>query len=309
MVDHGHVEALYLYAGTVINGEDDLHSYAGKLYHYTNSSGLLGILESQKLWATEASYLNDSNEVEYGLAAVADELRKIVCEEYAEPKKIILSEALVALQTKHEEIYVACLSEDGDLLSQWKGYADFGSGFAIELDCTELPKRKRKHQFFDITISRVIYDRVKQSQVVRDEVIAVLSEYERSVSAHPESALEIGDAAVHVMATILRHKALWFKSAVFEEEREWRAVLPNPSTFAFEGRVPAKFRVVNGSLVPYMEFDLGPSAQKTRWQLPISSIVLGSKVNRLRAEKSIALLYKNMQVDPPPTRISRIPLQ
>jgi hypothetical protein len=35
------------------------------IYHYTNQSGLLGILENRELWATKIHYLNDSTEFSY----------------------------------------------------------------------------------------------------------------------------------------------------------------------------------------------------------------------------------------------------
>lgn len=35
-----------------------------RLYHYTDTRGLLGILDSQQLWATHAFYLNDATELD-----------------------------------------------------------------------------------------------------------------------------------------------------------------------------------------------------------------------------------------------------
>jgi hypothetical protein len=37
------------------------------IYHYTNSNGLLGILNSKKLWLTEFSYMNDPDEIQHGM--------------------------------------------------------------------------------------------------------------------------------------------------------------------------------------------------------------------------------------------------
>jgi len=36
------------------------------LWHYTDASGLMGIVEHERLWATQTSFLNDSTELEYG---------------------------------------------------------------------------------------------------------------------------------------------------------------------------------------------------------------------------------------------------
>lgn len=37
------------------------------VWHYTNTSRLLGILQSDRLWATAVAMLNDSTELRYGL--------------------------------------------------------------------------------------------------------------------------------------------------------------------------------------------------------------------------------------------------
>ena len=46
------------------------------LFHYTDSKGFLGILESNTLWATSARYLNDSSEYTYGMKLIADALEE-----------------------------------------------------------------------------------------------------------------------------------------------------------------------------------------------------------------------------------------
>ena len=35
------------------------------IYHYTSPEGILGIIESNSLWATDINYLNDSSELRY----------------------------------------------------------------------------------------------------------------------------------------------------------------------------------------------------------------------------------------------------
>jgi hypothetical protein len=39
-----------------------------RLFHYTSQAGLLGIITSNVLWATNVLYLNDSSELAYGLS-------------------------------------------------------------------------------------------------------------------------------------------------------------------------------------------------------------------------------------------------
>jgi len=44
------------------------------LYHYTNTAGMLGILRTRALWATDVGYLNDSKELLYGRDEVVSAL-------------------------------------------------------------------------------------------------------------------------------------------------------------------------------------------------------------------------------------------
>ena len=50
------------------------------LYHYTNLGGLNGILQSRRLWATDIRYLNDANELSYGIAEMCNLLEHIAIE-------------------------------------------------------------------------------------------------------------------------------------------------------------------------------------------------------------------------------------
>jgi hypothetical protein len=44
------------------------------LYHYTTQDGLLGIIQSRSLWATNVSYMNDSTEFDLFLGLLKDRL-------------------------------------------------------------------------------------------------------------------------------------------------------------------------------------------------------------------------------------------
>jgi hypothetical protein len=134
------------------------------VYHYTSGVGLLGILKSQSLWATHAAYLNDAQEIAYGLNSVVGELRQMAnLQEMPEELdhddlwstlkrlpltrldtiKLVLtfivkvaSDRVTFLQ-QNAGPFVACLSRVGDQLSQWRGYSGNG-GYAIRFDTSAL---------------------------------------------------------------------------------------------------------------------------------------------------------------------------
>ena len=79
------------------HNEKAINEYTGSLYHYTSNQGLVGILESQKLWATNYSFLNESSELNYGMK-LSIELLEMEIKKYSNDTlnkySLILEEAL-----------------------------------------------------------------------------------------------------------------------------------------------------------------------------------------------------------------------
>ena len=139
-----------------------------ELFHYTNATGLAGIIQSQTLWATHYAYLNDSEEMQHFhknrlpnlLQNGADKgLDELIAENPGKQlidKEKIIEGYVQATLTDLENIlwnnrddkvplaepYVTsfCSTKDKDeriknhgLLSQWRGYGRDG-GYAIVFD-------------------------------------------------------------------------------------------------------------------------------------------------------------------------------
>ena len=136
-----------------------------ELWHYTTAGGLMGILKSQQLWATNLRYLNDSEEftgffdrrllgilkigVMNGIAQAKmtpDGMQAIVAsggDEKLEadlPNQLLHAIRTVSLQ---HQAYVAsfCYTrpkiENDGLLGQWRGYGSDG-GYAVVFDTRTL---------------------------------------------------------------------------------------------------------------------------------------------------------------------------
>jgi hypothetical protein len=100
------------------------------LCHYSTAKGVAGILTAQALWASDILCLNDRSEWRYAIDLVldaagrrTDPLSKEVVHVFEKYHKTILG-----LGTEWF-VYVTCFCEEGDLLSQWRGYAS--DGFSI----------------------------------------------------------------------------------------------------------------------------------------------------------------------------------
>jgi hypothetical protein len=114
------------------------------LYHYTDASGALGILSGNEIWASDAFFLNDSSELQFGLDIIYDvwkEARRLV----RSAKQAEWLDGLLGLM--HQQFadvystYLSCFCEEGNLLSQWRGYGKIGTGFALGIDGAKLKQR------------------------------------------------------------------------------------------------------------------------------------------------------------------------
>jgi hypothetical protein len=113
-----------------------------RLFHYTSQAGLLGIVTSNVLWATNALYLNDSSELDYGLSVARKRLRSMaggtdLVREFLRRADLLLD--LPGL-LPGRNFYACCFCEDPDLLSQWRAYADRGGGYAIDFATEDLTR-------------------------------------------------------------------------------------------------------------------------------------------------------------------------
>src|SRR5580704_14459526 len=103
-----------------------------RLFHYTSQAGLLGIVSSNVLWATNALYLNDSSELDYGLTAAREKLRAVLNRSSAVSELLRRTDRLLKLPIllPDRNFYACCFCEESNLLSQWRAYADRGGGYA-----------------------------------------------------------------------------------------------------------------------------------------------------------------------------------
>jgi hypothetical protein len=138
-----------------------------ELFHYTGINGLEGIVKSQTLWATHASFLNDTTEINAFKSRLPHILRPEIKNTVEELNKIPADQALIkqrggtstvidefttditnhiydALLDTQMEPYIAsfCTSENEQikqhgLLSQWRGYGQEG-GYVIVFDTSRL---------------------------------------------------------------------------------------------------------------------------------------------------------------------------
>ena len=157
------------------------------LYHYTTQAGLLGVAKDRAMWMTDIRHLNDSTEFEYAMGLV----RKKIDTKYQEQKDASYRDFLsgmAGLLNVFEAYtkYVACFSEDGDSLSQWRGYTDNGTGFNIAWKDKTLNSLADK-QFHRLV--KCVYDPEEHEKIIERLFSAVESKFEPDWKAPANNGL------------------------------------------------------------------------------------------------------------------------
>jgi hypothetical protein len=217
------------------------------LYHYTNQHGLLGILDSKEIWASHTQYLNDANEFRHAIKLVRKELERMI-KVTKGLQRALLKEMLEAVFERLEAINVCVcsVSENGDLLSQWRAYGGVTGGFSIGFHGAFLKAASTRENFWLVPC---VYDADVQMQLVRLLLGDVLDEltkrgpYDETKMPNPRGGNLI--AYLNRYAPILKHKS-------FEEEREWR-IISRPLACSFER---FGYRAGSSMLIPYFRVPL-----------------------------------------------------
>ena len=186
------------------------------LFHYTTASGMRGILESSRLWATNFRFLNDVSEVGYGAGLFED----LVQERQVGLQNEVVSEFLGrTLSTANGfdgmfDCYIACFCESDDLLNQWRVYAGAGGGYALGFRTKEIGRRwgqlERAQNF---SLRKVIYDVDTQKKLlseVIDKTINSLSAATAAVSVADANNLlpDVASLCATRLQTTLFHSSI-----------------------------------------------------------------------------------------------------
>lgn len=242
------------------------------LYHYCSTNAFLSIISSRKIFASEFTLSNDLLEGKW--------IRQVITD-YCKEKGVdffTTESVLSSIDRLINFIGAAgiCLSEEGDLLSQWRAYSSNGSGFSIGFDQSKFGDEASSLP----PLGKVIYDPTRQKNLIQTTMDAVID----LAQAGAGRPLTILGAAGKTEAELeqkkeadTRYETLIFslfphlyilKNPAFQEEREWRSVtivIPHNSLSPdAEGKAGwflnhMEFRALPDRIVPHKEFPLDRS--------------------------------------------------
>lgn len=280
------------------------------LYHYCSIETFFNIIKSGSVWLSDIEKSNDSLELAYMkkeyancvraacLAFVAYHKKNAI--PYDEKRLDVLLQVFTDVSTLAITItktWGFCLSEKGDLLSQWRGYADDGYGVSIGFNTKYLFQVINSFAYSDtmqgmlLSLSKINYS----EKDMREEVENLISPVE---CGKCQTLREFQDKLTYPIAK-MEGSAPYYKSESFKEEKEWRIAL---TTIIGEGCDYAKLHETS-SLASLSNFDYIHSNKKliSHFQLAFSEfkkairkIILGPKCKISIEEMKYFLISKGL---------------
>ncbi|GAB3077624.1 DUF2971 domain-containing protein [Pedococcus soli] len=107
---------------------------SASVFHYTSPGGLLGMLETGTIRATEASGLNDVAEIVQGQRFVREKIDALPSGELRDDLLFALEQVMDANGPAASDVFVLAASLQNDDANQWRLYGDGGRGYCVELD-------------------------------------------------------------------------------------------------------------------------------------------------------------------------------
>ena len=214
------------------------------VYHYCDNYKMANILSGKTLRMSDITKSNDYEEVKMFfpgiLDAIEDEYRKDEFPlQYMDRTN---RDALGKLLEWEYDIlryefdrggvtnFVVCFCEEGDVLSQWRGYADNGKGCSLGFSVKELEDYCNTYKGI-LRFEQVDYKTVKEINVtIVEEALKVLNELrglrnwivENLPSLNEEKIDKMFQYYFHQMISSVLMSSLKYKNETFKEEQEWR---------------------------------------------------------------------------------------
>jgi hypothetical protein len=259
------------------------------LFHYTSQEGLVGILQSKKIWASECRSLKDTSELTHAEKVIRETLAAETPKVRPEFRQGVGAfELLVGEVAARQQIFVTSFCERGDRLEQWRGYAP--SGYCIRfhgLSLENLP---------NWLLGRVVYDLERQREIVRATLAVHLTRLDEAYEAGDEHLVNRLCANLGAQLSLY---APCFKNPSFDVEYEWRGTT---------GLAPGtrKIRVSNGRRIPYVEIELTNAPQHS---LPIVEVLHAPVNDQRKAKRELEQILRQFGYSTSLAKSSIIPLR
>lgn len=238
------------------------------LYHYCGTEAFVALIRSRSVWLSSLSLANDSME---GRLVNASIMHLAARDKLDAQARESLHESLSFMERIFDG-FGFCLSEDGDLLSQWRGYADDARGVSIGFSrayLNALAASRQSEDQSEFAMYKVAYEPDEHEALVeptyrelrklidagafkRRGSWSLLDSRSAEEVAADDERIERAYKALMFKVLDLFPRLYELKASAFREEREWRLV----SIFSNSNSDSCEFRTSPGRVIPYRAFML-----------------------------------------------------
>jgi hypothetical protein len=275
-----------------------------EIWHYTDASGLLGILKSGGFWFTQSTCLNDIAEQRYLGDQVHGQVKEQLSANPVEPLSTMLRAADVALTDRDFSTtwhHVACFSAVEDDLGQWRGYGGGECGYAIGFDTRKLNAALKQHRGEAVFV-KMIYDAAEHERLAKETLKFGLNLFTETIGqnihidARVAAGLFLEEFAVEldILATMTKHPT-------FFREEEWRMV----AAFQEADFKNLEFRQKRTLLARYLPITLVTGEEK----LPITRICVGPGPAQRVSQISVDAVLRKYNYPETKVEISKVPFR
>lgn len=266
------------------------------IYHYTSLTSLTNIIENQSLYFTNLFYLNDKLELKYGIELI----KKVLADTKTENDSILnLVEDHIQSRINSDR-FVFCFSLKGDLLSQWRAYANNGCGVSIGF---------KNHQLKNclgvrIQQTHIDYDEEFQFGKFKEIIQQLIEFFESYKEIFDYDQLKYDEQVAIAIIEFCEALIDSLKHPAFLEEKEYRFTHVYNKK---QEKIKIKLRLKENSLIPFIEIptkakqyykekangkwdDAGADPTFVIDKLPIQKIILGPCLEEKTVIPSLKLL-------------------
>jgi hypothetical protein len=253
------------------------------LFHYCSNDTMISILQNKEIWASELALSNDLMEGKW--------IREVFLD-YCKERNVNASDQNELLHYLDFVIEMAgyagfCTSEVGDLLSQWRAYADNGAGVSIGFNSDYFEAlgtlKRDRNDSFSAHLAKIEYDLAEQKKLIAEYVDRILNYV--ADGALQRSTILTSEEDQKNRREKYRQMGLHFiffiffvfllKNPAFAEEREWRVIshIMRTERDATLGQLAKmEFKPYEDRVVPFVRIPLEQLQQQS-----ITEIVLGPR--------------------------------
>lgn len=288
-----------------IRNSDSFPAKRPLLAHYTSISTLECIMANDEIWLSNPLYMNDMEELRFGIFEGAHAFRqneaiKTACSTPERYNRLqdAFEQKLNQFSTEQAfDIYVFCLSEhdaeknsDGRL-SMWRGYGSNGNGAAIVFDTTKINYLPGS----PFIISNVTY---ASGDARRSWIDGKLTAFASLLKGQdiPDDKLHI---AVDALFERIKIFALFTKHHGFSEEQEWRIVYLRERDYQKNLSGMLHYAVGKNGIEPKLKYKILPieglTASDLSLEKVVHQIILGPSISNPLAVSSVRRMLETVK--------------